>query len=658
MKCKYCGHENREGISYCEECGKKLMNEDLQSDILYDSSLIHKISRAKDTKLFYIVICGFLVLSISLCIGLIYFPTTVHAEYRDLIKKGQEYLEAHEYEKAEDCFLDAIEIEPKEKEAYQELKDLYEATGQNKKSAILQNWEDDIQISTSTSNSNNTNQDDPGPNQEELPLLQEDVDLFIDMVTQNSSVWNPGSLNEEDEEERYQSAVEHLYDADFKCGLYNYFFEDSVVATQSKSDDEVYQMDADKADWILENILNMEVDHDYEDSNYYYSEDVLCYSNQEDDSKQYLYQILDVQEIDENQYLFSLFESAQRGVGASEFSLIQDSKVLYFLTELREDDAQGKYWSILNYSSLESEYDAKEENILSTRATKSVQAFDHYLEKVVNHQEDEEDVFGIYYLYDIDQNEMNELVLHQGTCEADAMYTIYTFEDELYNLGQTGASHSVLQKAPDEIGVYRNSAHMGGQRIDLIQIEDKEIVETNILSEEVLDGKEYTNYVSITYYEVMDLTGFFEWANSLNESSGFTTKEVEVELPQIGTEITQDDSSNNEVTPEMLIGEWTIDSKITYDQTGKDMMDLFGTSFRYGNQMTFSDDGSFLFYAGATKGEGTWELVDGIIKYNYSQDSLWNGEGTIEYLHIDGQDVLKMPLFDDDGMDVYWVKDN
>ena len=382
MKCKYCGHENREGISYCEECGKKLMNEDLQSDILYDSSLIHKISRAKDTKLFYIVICGFLVLSISLCIGLIYFPTTVHAEYRDLIKKGQEYLEEHEYEKAEDCFLDAIEIEPKEKEAYQELKDLYEATGQNEKSSILQNWEDDIQISTSTSNSNNNN----NTNQEELSLLQEDVDLFIDMVTQNSSVWNPGSLNEEDEEERYQSAVEHLYDADFKCGLYNYFFEDSVVATQSKSDDEVYQMDADKADWVLENILNMEVDHDYEDSNFYYSEDVLCYSNQEDDSKQYRYQILDVQEIDENQYLFSLFESAQRGVGASEFSLIQDSRVLYFLTELREDDAHGKYWSILNYSSLESEYDAKEENILSTRATRFVQAFDHYLEKVGNHQ--------------------------------------------------------------------------------------------------------------------------------------------------------------------------------------------------------------------------------------------------------------------------------
>lgn len=54
-------------------------------------------------------------------------------QYNSLVAEGNRYLEEMDYEKAEDAFLEAIEIEPKKAEPYVRLADLYLDTGETEK---------------------------------------------------------------------------------------------------------------------------------------------------------------------------------------------------------------------------------------------------------------------------------------------------------------------------------------------------------------------------------------------------------------------------------------------------------------------------------------------------------------------------------------------
>lgn len=56
---------------------------------------------------------------------MVYMSSKSNVEYNSKIDKGDQYMRALEYDKAEASYLAAIEIEPKEEEAYLKVADLY-----------------------------------------------------------------------------------------------------------------------------------------------------------------------------------------------------------------------------------------------------------------------------------------------------------------------------------------------------------------------------------------------------------------------------------------------------------------------------------------------------------------------------------------------------
>ena len=83
-----------------------------------------------------------------------------------------------------------------------------------------------------------------------------------------------------------------------------------------------------------------------------------------------------------------------------------------------------------------------------------------------------------YYLYDIDSDGIPELIIKQGTSEADYMFDVYTVtRSGLMPVGSMSASNSILYYS-DFLGLCRLWAHMDDQKFYRYQIKDGKLVET------------------------------------------------------------------------------------------------------------------------------------------------------------------------------------
>lgn len=90
-------------------------------------------------------------------------------------------------------------------------------------------------------------------------------------------------------------------------------------------------------------------------------------------------------------------------------------------------------------------------------------------------EESDPDYLGecTYTLYDIDKDEVPELILKMGTCEADYHGEIYTFRDggALRVCDELGLGHSSLYTCPDENGIILMYGHMGYAEADRLTLE-------------------------------------------------------------------------------------------------------------------------------------------------------------------------------------------
>ena len=78
-----------------------------------------------------------------------------------------------------------------------------------------------------------------------------------------------------------------------------------------------------------------------------------------------------------------------------------------------------------------------------------------------------------YTVYDIDKDEVPELILKMGTCEADYHGEIYTFRDggALRVCDELGLGHCSLYSSPDENGIILMYGHMGYAEADRLTLE-------------------------------------------------------------------------------------------------------------------------------------------------------------------------------------------
>lgn len=112
-----------------------------------------------------------------------------------------------------------------------------------------------------------------------------------------------------------------------------------------------------------------------------------------------------------------------------------------------------------------------------------------------------------YGLYDIDGNGIPELFLKEGTCEADYMFSIFTFnEGELKLVGENlPGGHTLYYTYPDKNGFIYQNAHMGYSYVGLCYLVNDEIIfDSKPVFEEDISAKLETD-VDAFYTDVSEI---------------------------------------------------------------------------------------------------------------------------------------------------------
>lgn len=159
MFCSNCGKENEEGAKFCAYCGTALNGElpvpkDSEEILVTEVESQSQVTdekpepvekselpavRPKKKKAWVFVVAAIIVLAVAAgAAGILAFRNIKEKQhYEDSVTSGNRYLEELDYEKAEAFYLDAISIDPKQKEPYQKLIDTYVAQGKTKKAVEM-----------------------------------------------------------------------------------------------------------------------------------------------------------------------------------------------------------------------------------------------------------------------------------------------------------------------------------------------------------------------------------------------------------------------------------------------------------------------------------------------------------------------------------------
>lgn len=112
---------------------------------------------------------------------------------------------------------------------------------------------------------------------------------------------------------------------------------------------------------------------------------------------------------------------------------------------------------------------------------------------------DELDYMPRFTLYDLDGNGVKELIIKTGTCEADYVCELYTYEDEIIYLGSINGGHSALYLPDEGVGLYSLMAQMGSASLYRVTIENNTVVE-----EVIYQNKEYDDPDEVEIYEYLE----------------------------------------------------------------------------------------------------------------------------------------------------------
>lgn len=98
----------------------------------------------------------------------------------------------------------------------------------------------------------------------------------------------------------------------------------------------------------------------------------------------------------------------------------------------------------------------------------------------------------IYYIYDINKDSIPELILKQGTCEADYKFKVFSYVNGISAFfGELPGGHRTLYGV-NEPEILLSYAHHGYERIYQSKLEGEKISNPNVIYEEDSTKKEYT----------------------------------------------------------------------------------------------------------------------------------------------------------------------
>ena len=148
-----------------------------------------------------------------------------------------------------------------------------------------------------------------------------------------------------------------------------------------------------------------------------------------------------------------------------------------------------------------------------------------YMQQIfqMNLQEDMQggDSSAEYMLYDIDRDEVPELIVRTGNCEAAYRFYVYTVkEGMLKECGEMDGGHSLLYVDGDG-GLIRYEAHMDWYYLVRYWLEG-----TELKSEEITDGYQYANPAEGEYYPNLEDLGYEKYRDVLYHSYGGTPLKI------------------------------------------------------------------------------------------------------------------------------------
>ena len=150
-------------------------------------------------------------------------------------------------------------------------------------------------------------------------------------------------------------------------------------------------------------------------------------------------------------------------------------------------------------------------------AVRSDKAVTHFLRFIVEQYDTESLTFGNipawnfwFSLYDMTGDGVEELILHTGSCEADAQYVFYTYRDAtVREVGRISATHAGLCGISDGVGVIWHHASQGWEAADRITLSDEGLVrETLFEARPVEEYAVFENAILLPSYERWHATNF------------------------------------------------------------------------------------------------------------------------------------------------------
>lgn len=132
MFCKKCGKEIRENTKFCPRCGNPVNVVEIK-----DCENLKPGTGKKNKRLFAIIAGAVIIVAVGGAAFVSLKDQKVKKQYTAYVDVGNKYLEEMDYEKAEASYLKAIKINPKEKESYMKLADIYMAQDEQDKATEI-----------------------------------------------------------------------------------------------------------------------------------------------------------------------------------------------------------------------------------------------------------------------------------------------------------------------------------------------------------------------------------------------------------------------------------------------------------------------------------------------------------------------------------------
>lgn len=132
MFCKKCGKEIRENTKFCPRCGNPVNVVETK-----DCENPKPGAGKKNKRLFAIITGVVIIVAVGGAAFVSLKDQKVKKQYSACVDVGNKYLEELDYEKAEASYLKAIKINPKEKESYMKLADIYMAQDEQDKATEI-----------------------------------------------------------------------------------------------------------------------------------------------------------------------------------------------------------------------------------------------------------------------------------------------------------------------------------------------------------------------------------------------------------------------------------------------------------------------------------------------------------------------------------------